>query len=158
MALVALDERMCADQWEPILVVLDLLNVDLPTLHRVAALAVSPKLAAMNVCMTLGALGAYLLEHHVCMALCAGNLRVHAPQRVGSLVVIELGEGANRLPTRVCVTVLTRDGEGPVGTCHFGARSRTGLCRFGYRRRSLRILMCRGSRIYRSRLDGYCQD
>ena len=158
MALVALDERMCADQWEPILVVLDLLNVDLPTLHRVAALAVSPKLAAMNVCMTLGTLCAYLLERHVRMALCAGNLRVHAPQRVGSLVVIELGEGANRLPTRVCVTVLTRDGEGPVGTCHFGARSRTGLCRSDYRRRSLRILMCRGSRIYRSRLDGYCQD
>ena len=123
MALVALDERMRADQREPVLVVLDLLNVDLPTLHRVATLAICPKLAAMNVCMTLGALGAYLLEHHVCMALCAGDLRVHASQRVGSLVVIELGEGANRLPARVCVTVLTRDGEGSVGTCHFGARS-----------------------------------
>ena len=123
MALVALDERMRADQREPVLVVLDLLNVDLPTLHRVATLAICPKLAAMNVCMTLGTLCAYLLERHVRMALCAGNLRVHAPQRVGSLVVIELGEGANRLPARVCVTVLTRDGEGSVGTCHFGARS-----------------------------------
>lgn len=98
MALVALDERMCADQREPILVVLDLLNVDLPTLHCVATLAVSPKLAAMNVCMTLGTLRAYLLEHHVRMTLCAGNLRVHAPQRVAGLIVIEFGDGANRLP------------------------------------------------------------
>ena len=123
MALVALDERMCTDQREPILVVLDLLNVDLPAPHRVATLAVSPKLAAMNVCMTLGTLCTYLLEHHVRMALCAGNLGVHAPQRVARLVVIEFGEGADRLPTRVRVTVLTRHGEGPVGTCYFGAGS-----------------------------------
>ena len=157
MALVALGERMCADQREAILVVLDLLNVDLPTLYRVATLAVSPKLAAMNVCMARGTLGAYLLEHHIGMALCAANLGVHAPQRVASLVVIKFGDGADRRPIRGGVTVLTRDGECPVGTCHFGTGHRTRLCRPRYRRRNLRILICRRSRKCRNRLDSYRQ-
>jgi len=45
----------------------------------------------MNVCVTLGALGAYLLEHHVRVTLRACNLGMHSAQRVARLVVIELG-------------------------------------------------------------------
>ncbi len=79
MALIAFHERMGADKREPVLVVLDSLDRHLPSFDRVAALAVGTELAAVNVRVALGALGAGLFEHQACVALNARNLRVHAP-------------------------------------------------------------------------------
>ena len=54
------------------------------------------------------------------MALGAWSLLVHAAQRVAGAVVIELGHGANGLPTGVGVAVLAGDGDGAMGIDYLG--------------------------------------
>ena len=41
---------------------------------------------------------------------------MHAAQRIAGLIMVELGNGANRFPSTRGVAVLTRDGEGAVRT------------------------------------------
>ena len=77
MALIALDNRVRAHQRESVAVVLDLLDVYLPALDRVAAFAIGAKLAAVNVCVALRALRACFFEDQVRVALCAGYFCVH---------------------------------------------------------------------------------
>jgi hypothetical protein len=82
---------MCANQWESIQVIADILIRHLPTLHRVAVLAVRSKLPAMNVCMAVSTVIAHLVENQAAVALGAGDFLVHATQRISGLVVVELG-------------------------------------------------------------------
>ena len=110
MALIALNKCVRAYQGESIVVVLDCLDVDLPALDRVAALAIGAELAAVNVCMTLGALRACLAEHQVRVALRAGDFCVHPAQRIAGRVVIELRIRPYRLPAHVSMAVLARGG------------------------------------------------
>ena len=145
VACLALHHGMRADERKAVLVILNVFVGDLPALHGMATITIGAELATMHVGVAIGAMRTYILEHEGRVALRAPHVLVHSPQRIAGVVVIELGEGADRLPTRVRVTVLTRDGEGSVGTCHFGARNRTGLYRSGCRGWSLRILLCRGS-------------
>ena len=114
---------MRADERKPILVILNVSVGDLPALHGMATFAISAELATMDVGVAIGAMGTYILEDESRVALGAAYVLVHSPQWIAGVVVIELGDGADRLPTRKRVTVLTRDGEGPVGTGHFGARN-----------------------------------
>lgn len=111
MALIALHECVRAHQRESIVVVLDRLDIDLPALDRVAALAIRSELPPMNVCMTLRALCARLAEHQIRVALRTRNLRVHPTQRIAGLVVIELGVRPYRLPAYVGMTVLAWRGD-----------------------------------------------
>lgn len=85
--------------------------------------AIRAELASMNIRVAIGATGTCILEDKRGVALGAARALVHSPQRIAGVVVIELGDGANRLPTRVRVTVLTRNGERTVGAGHFGTRT-----------------------------------
>ncbi len=123
MALIALHNGVCADQRETVLVILDLLDVYLPAFNGVAALAIGSELAAMDICVALGALGADLFEHQAGVALRARNLSMHTTQRIASLVVIELRVRSDRFPGHGCVTVLTGCGDRAMRIGHLRLRS-----------------------------------
>jgi hypothetical protein len=76
----------------------------------------------MDVGVAIGTMRAYVLEDEVGVALCTCNLLMHAAQRVSGLVVIELWIRSNRLPTRVCMAVLARRRQWPVGIGYLGLR------------------------------------
>lgn len=122
MALVALHKCVSAYQREPVLVVLNLADIRLPALHAMAALAVSPELAPVNVCMTLGALGADFLEHHIGVALRTRYLGVHPAQRIARGVMVEFGILPDRLPAHRGVAILTGRGDWTMGIRHFRLR------------------------------------
>ena len=64
----------------------------------------------MNVSVAVGALRAHIFEHHARMALRATHVLVHSAEGITSLIVIEIGMGANRLPTCIGVAVRARNG------------------------------------------------
>src|SRR5579872_4409038 len=111
MAVVALQHRMGADQRKAVLVIANLLERNLPSLDRMAALAICSKLAAMNVGVAVRAVTADVLENQIDVALGASHLRMHAAQRIARLVMIELRIGADRLPARIGVALLAGDRE-----------------------------------------------
>lgn len=78
VAIVALQQRVRADQGKPVLVIADLIDGDLPSLDRMAALAVGAELPVMDVRMTVSTVRADLLEDKIRVALRAGDLLVHA--------------------------------------------------------------------------------
>lgn len=82
---------MRSDQREAILVVLYRLEPHLPSLYRVAGFAVRAELAAVNVRMTVRALGTDVREDKAGVALLTGDIHVHAAQRIACLIVVELG-------------------------------------------------------------------
>jgi|SRR5690242_21664717 len=106
MAGDAIDCRMRADQREAIFVSAYRLQGYIPADHAVALLAIRSELTPMNIGMAVGTVRADVAEYRLGMALHAFDLRVHAPQGIAGRVVIEFGDGANRLPTRLCVAVL----------------------------------------------------
>lgn len=122
MAIRAVQPGVPSGQGEPVFVVGRQLKRDVPALHRVALFA-CPHFAAMNVRVAVAATGPRVREHRLGMALRAGNVLVHAPQRKAGFVVIEFRNGADRLPPHRGVAVLagaiqvavrtTRDGLGP---------------------------------------------
>lgn len=126
MAVLALQHGVRAHQRKSILVIADLLDRDLPALHRVAALAVRAELAAMNIRMAVRAMRAYVLESQIRVAFGARHLLVHASQRIAGLIVIEFGVRTDRLPAGVGVTALARDRQGTVRIGHLGLRTSDG--------------------------------
>ena len=60
MTRVAIQSRVRPNQREAIHVLIDLLNGDVPTLHRVALLAVCAHLPLVNICVTSGALRSHV--------------------------------------------------------------------------------------------------
>jgi hypothetical protein len=105
-----------AEQREPILVILYLLNCNIPALHRVALRAIRAHLPLVNVRVALFAILADIGEHRLDVALVALHFFVQAPQRITRLVVIEFRNRTNGLPARRGVTVLARDRQGAVRT------------------------------------------
>lgn len=63
----------------------------------------------MNVGVAVSTALAHVFENQIGVALGTSHLLVHAAQRVTSVVVIELGIRADRLPASVSVAFLTRD-------------------------------------------------
>ena len=57
--------------------------------------------------MAIGALAPHVCKYRIAVTLGAGHALMHAPQREARLVMIELGNVANRLPAAECVAVLT---------------------------------------------------
>ena len=72
--------------------------------------------------MTLRALLAYVGEDEAGMASSAGQLLVHAAQRIAGVVVVELGDRADGLPTRAGMAILARHRDGAVRIGDLGAR------------------------------------
>jgi len=137
MALVALHDRVGANQREPVLVILDLADIRLPPFYCVAALAVSPELTPVNVCMALSALGAYLLEDHAGVALRTCHLGVHSAQRIARGIMIEFRILPDRLPAHRGMAVLAGRGDRTMRIRHLRLRPRRlclrHVCRYMHR-------------------------
>lgn len=123
MAVFALQHGVRADQREAILVIANIFEGNLPAPDRVAAFAIGTELTTMNVCMAIGAVRAYVLEHQLGVAIRACHLLVHASQGVTGLVVVELRVGADWFPTRVGVAILACNRDWAVRVGDFGLRS-----------------------------------
>ena len=78
MAVVARRCGVCSRQREPVHVLVDLLDRDLPSADRVARLAGRAHLALVDVRMTVRALAAHVREHHFDVAGGASYAFVHA--------------------------------------------------------------------------------
>ena len=106
---VALHCGVCAQKREAVLVILHLLNGNIPTLYGVTLCAVGTHLAAMNVGVAIGAILSDIGEDRLDVARDALHVFVHATQGIVGLVVIEFRNGADGSPTGGGVTVLAGD-------------------------------------------------
>jgi len=109
VAIFALYEGMRPNQRESILVILNRLQRNLPSFHRVAVRAIGSELAAMDVGVAIRAVGSGVGKHGLGVALSASHALVQAPKRILCLVVIEFRDGSNRLPANRRVAVLARN-------------------------------------------------
>ena len=116
MAGIAVHRRVGSGQREAVIVLLDLLNGNLPAPNRVAGLAIGSQLPLMNVGVTVLAALSNVAKYRLDMALSAGDGLVHAAQRVARPVVVEFWNGSNRLPPACGMAVLARHGEVSVRT------------------------------------------
>src|ERR1700731_4169212 len=77
------------NQGKAVLVLLYILNRDLPAFHRVARFALRPHLPTMDVSMAISAFLSYVSEHKFYVTLRACDLGMHPAQRVRCFAVIE---------------------------------------------------------------------
>ena len=98
MAGITIQRGMRANQRKTIHVLIDLLNGDVPALHRVALLTVRAHLPLVNVGVTGRALRSHVRKNQLGMTLRAAHALVHAPQRISRGVVIEFRDRSNWLP------------------------------------------------------------
>ena len=134
MTVDALEQCVCTSQRKAILVVADFFQRHLPTAYGVAAFTVCAELAAMDIRVAICAMGTYIFEDQVSVALSTCHFLVHAAQGITSVVMIELWTRAYRFPTRVRVALLAGNGNGAVrvrhlglGAAHGGSRAVSGL-------------------------------
>src|SRR5580704_402801 len=113
---IAVDRGVGANQWEAIKVLIDLLNRNVPSLHGVALFAVCSHLALVNIGVAVGALRSDIGEDRLDVTLRTSHAFVHAAQRILGGVVIEFGDGADRLPAAKRVTVLAGNAQASVRT------------------------------------------
>lgn len=116
VAVFALQGRVGAQQREAVHVLLHLLHGNIPALHCVAIRAIRPHLPIVHVGVAVLAILSNIGENWFHVALRALHLLMHATKGIPGFVVIELGSGSNRFPTRSRVTVLARDRQRPVRT------------------------------------------
>lgn len=74
MARVAIERGVRPEKREPVQVIVDLLNRDVPSVHGVALLATGTELALMNIGVTVGTLRSHIRENGLGVALGAGNV------------------------------------------------------------------------------------
>ena len=98
---------MRSGQREAVVVLLHLLDGDIPSPDRVALLAVCAELALMNVGVAILAALANVSEDGLDVALRAGYGLMHSPQGITRLIVVKFGDSADRLPSAGCVAILT---------------------------------------------------
>src|SRR6202140_4131158 len=107
MAGIAIDRGVRPGEWKAIVMLLHLLNRNHPSPHRVALFAIRAQLPLVNVGMAILASRTHVRKYLLHVTLRAGHRLVHAPQRIPGLVMIELWNGADRLPGICGVAVLT---------------------------------------------------
>ena len=117
---------MGADQWKPILVIAYLFERDLPTLHRMATLAVRAELAAMNVRMAVRAACTHILEDGANMTFCTGYFFVHAAQWIACVVVVKFWIRADGFPAGEGVAITAGSGDWAMRIRDLGLRSADG--------------------------------
>lgn len=131
MAGGAIERRVRAHQRKTVLVLFDLLNRDLPPLHRVALLTRCSELPLVDIGMAIRAFLTNIGKDGFGMALRAGHAGVHAAQREPRLIVVEFRYSSDRLPATDGVAVLASDTQWTVGASR-GHRS-SPLCRTRHR-------------------------
>lgn len=120
VALVALRQGVRPYQRKAVLVIANRILRDIPAADRVATFAIGAELAAVNIRVAIGATLADVLEDEAGMALGAAHLLVHAAQWIARLVVIELRNGPDGLPTGVGVAILAGNGQRTMRVGHLG--------------------------------------
>lgn len=113
---IAIHSGVRSRQRKTVVVLLDLLNRNLPSPNRVAGLAIGSQLPFVNIGMAVLATLSDVAEHRFYVALSAGDGLVHAAQGVARPVVVEFWNGSNRRPPACCMAILTRNSEVPVRT------------------------------------------
>jgi hypothetical protein len=120
MALLTLHGGMRSKKWEPVLVILDLLDGYIPPAHGVALCAVGPELPAVYVSVAIGTVLSYISKYRFCMALRALHFFVHPAQRIICVVVVEFRIRPDRAPGVCCMAIFARDHKRPVwAACSF---------------------------------------
>ena len=102
----AVQRGVGSQQRKAVLVLVDLLDRNLPALYAVALLAIGAELALVDVGMAIGALLAHIRKYRFDVALGTGDSLMHTAQRVTGLVMVELGHVADRLPSAEGVAIL----------------------------------------------------
>jgi len=106
---VAVNGCMSADERKSILMLIDVVNGDLPTIGIVAEFTLRAVLAAMEIRVAVLTLHRGVAEIKVLMTVAALHFRVPAAQRKFSSRMVEFEFGAQRLPALRGVTLLARD-------------------------------------------------
>lgn len=119
MASVALYGRVRSQEREAVLVILDLLDGNLPAQHGMALRAIRAEFSPMNVRVAIRAILAHIRENGFHVTFEAFYFFVHAAQRIFGPVVVEFRNGADGPPRGGGVAILAGDGERPVRA--FGA-------------------------------------
>lgn len=109
VASLAIDRGVRSSQGKTIIVLLNVLNGNLPSTHRMTLLAIRSKLALVNVGVAILATLAHVRKDRLAVALRASHRCMHAAKRIPGLVVIEFRHGTNRFPRAGGVAVLTGD-------------------------------------------------
>lgn len=100
-----------------------------PTLHGVALLAARTHLPAVDVRVTISAVGPDIGEDRLGVALRTGDPLMQAAQRIFCCVVIEFRNGPNGFPTHGRVAVLAGDAQAAVRTARYRPRGLTNPAR-----------------------------
>lgn len=103
---------------------LNLLDGDPPSFHCVALLTGGAELALVDVGMTIRALQPDVAEDRFSVTFHAGDILVHAAQRIACLIVIEFRDASNRLPTAKRMAVLAGNIQSAMGASGVGVRLR----------------------------------
>ena len=103
---------------------LNLRDLDLPSLHGMALFAVGSQLALVNIGMAIGAARAGIGEDHPGVTLGTRHGLVHSAERVLGLVVIEFRLGPDGLPSHGRVAVLAGNVQCAVGAAAIGVGRR----------------------------------
>ena len=109
MAGFAVNRRVRPYQRKSILVISNCRYRNVPAFDRVARCAARSELPPVNVRMAIRAFLAHIREHELHMALRALHFFVHSAQGIAGLVVVKLGNTADRPPTQGCVAVFAGD-------------------------------------------------
>jgi len=129
VARIAIHSRVRAGQGKAVVMLLHLLDRDLPPANRVALFTVGSKLPLVNIGMAVLAALANTAEHRFHMTLGARHRLMHAAEGISGLIVIEFRNGAYRFPPARCVTVLTGDVQISVRTVRASRRLRPHISR-----------------------------
>jgi hypothetical protein len=97
---------MRPDQREAVLMLIDVVDRDLPSGVAMAEIALGGVLSAVDIRVAVLTLIAYFREHQVTVAILATNALVHPAQREASLPMIELQNVTKGFPTLRGMAVL----------------------------------------------------
>lgn len=111
VTIVALHGCVGSQQWKAVLVILHLLDGNIPSLHRMTLRAIRAHLSLVHIGVTVLAVLAHIRENGFHMALRALHFFVHTAQGILGLVVIELKNRTDGLPPSGRMAVLTRNRE-----------------------------------------------
>lgn len=113
---IAVHSGVRSGQGKAVIVLLDLLDRNLPSPDRVAGLAIGSQLPLVNIGMAVLAALANVAKHRFYMALNTGHRLVHPAERVTRPVVVEFWNSSNRLPPACVMAILAGYDKVPVRT------------------------------------------
>ena len=116
VAIVALHRGVRTEQRKTVLVLLDLVDRNLPPENRVALRAIGAEFPQVNIRVAVCAIFPDVGEDRLRVAFQTSNLLVLATERISGFVVIEFQHRAYRTPGRRGVTVFARNRQRSVRT------------------------------------------